>query len=185
MPFKTTSYDPVSSGVSFAWAAPFAPAINGITSTWLSQTMVVLRDNARAFCKKKTGISFSTNKYSSNYAALIIHSTGDPNNPMESLTNWAFGGTINIPVGGFKPEPGARGIRMEKPEGEVWRARTWIRRGGERFTPPGFMHQAIAATFTTPRLDALGHPLAQIIATGITLHLQSMYEAKGFNVIVT
>jgi hypothetical protein len=167
----------VSQGASFSWmGGGFTHTIDDITTEWLDNTMVDFREFARKFSKKKTGISFLMSKIGAHHSVLTI--TADKDGPLP-LAYWALGEEVQVPVGGFKPRPGLGQFLMLKPEGFVWRKRNYSRHSGELLKRKGFIEEALEATFTKERLDALGVPLASVIGTAVAYKIKAMYLKQG------
>ena len=59
---------------------------------------------------------------------------------------WPFDRLIRVPKGGFKPVQ-AKALRLEKPEGIVFRSRTYTKFGGQTIRRKGFVHEARRQSF--------------------------------------
>lgn len=110
-----------------------------ITAGWMRDIVRNIGAIARANSKGKSGakqgqpvITVSSGRFRALVSASRFHA-GRP----------ALDGEIKVPVGGFPPPPGRKAWRMIKPEGVVYRSRTYSRFSGQIIRKRGFLSEAI------------------------------------------
>jgi hypothetical protein len=79
----------------------------------------------------------------------------------------AWGIKFRVPSGGFKPPAGKKAFAMEKPEGIVFRSRTYTRQSGRWIRREGFFDKAINAEI----LSMKGKRRAQSMISRYTYHV--------------
>lgn len=94
----------------------------------------------------------------------------------------ALSQTINVPVGGFLARQGPSGKRawpMDKPEGLVFRARTYTKYSGQTIKTRGVLIIAYEKVVDLRRLANFANTLAGTIAFSIVHGLASQLRAQG------
>jgi len=173
----------VSASAGFKFLGAFGPAVDSAIHVWLSEAMQELIENSRELCKHK-GVQFSIHRTGTATAHMTVRQIGGEL-PLANLSDWAFDTTINVPVGGFLPPPGKKAFLMHKPEGPVFRTRTYTKFSGQTIKRKGYVSEAVRKTFTQQRLDRLSSTLATMVSMAVTLKLRQMIEARGMAVIIT
>lgn len=165
-----------------SWIQTTASAVESIATAWLGKAMHDFAHLAKSFCKKKD-IEISIYGTGRTSAALKASGPVAGPGPFGLLSTWAFDSRVDVPVGGFKPKSGEKYLLM-KPEGFVWRTRSYTKFSGQTLPRRGFIDQAREITFDLGRLEMLGVPLAKTIGKGIALGIKEEVEAAGFKAIV-
>lgn len=110
-----------------------------VTASWLRGIVRKVGAIARASSTGKSGtkqgqpvITVSSARFRALVSASRFHA-GRP----------ALDGVIKVPPGGFPPPPGKKAWAMIKPEGVVFRSRTYSRFSGQTIRKRGFISEAI------------------------------------------
>ena len=102
---------------------------------------------------------------------------------------WPFDRLIRVPKGGFKPKT-AKALRLEKPEGIVFRSRTYTKFAGQTIKRTGFLDEAQRESFRRRGANGLT-PVEQFLqrfARGITRamvqHMRRVGQRAGLRVTI-
>ena len=96
---------------------------------------------------------------------------------------WPFDRTVQIPVGGVKPVR-ARALRLVKPEGIVFRSRTYTRFAGQTLHKVGFLDEMVRQLFNQ-RGGQGPTSLRQFVngfAGSVARQVSSRFRRSGFRV---
>ena len=118
-----------------------------------------------------TGVKFQTARTQRNRGELIATGRFHP------LGLTPFDETISIPVGGIGPVS-AKALRLEKPEGIVFRSRTYTKFSGQTIKREGFLDEALRAVFEGTRRDNTVRGFLRGFSRAITISLARSFARK-------
>ena len=97
-----------------------------------------------------------------------------------------FDETVAIPADGIKPVK-AKALRLEKPEGIVFRSRSYTKFAGQTITRPGFLDEALRKSFTDRRdgtVRGFLRGFSRAITIGLARSFAERLRASGHKVTV-
>ena len=132
-----------------------------------------------------TGVKFYTQQQRTRG---VLTATGNFN----PLGRTPFDEEITIPADGIKPK-NAKALRLEKPEGIVFRSRTYTKFAGQTLRREGFLDEALRRSFGEGSDENRGRDLTndflRDFARGITIalarHFAGIFRRAGFRVTVS
>ena len=169
----------------------FEGSIRFTISSWLESSIEDLIGNLKRLARKKT-LVYSVSWNGPDMASVSI-TDNHPRGPFD-LETWAFGKSIQIPQGGFKPDTPGGKFLIQKPWGEtVVRSRIYNRFSGGNITIAGasgngiaapiagmgFAIAAIHATYTQQRLDILASNTATMVSFAVAAKLKNAFALRG------
>lgn len=155
---------------------------------------VIKRASEEALREKKgnrgfTGVTLTTNR-AENRAEIVAtgkSGRGQPGDPILDLAAPAFDVEFQVPPGGFKPQKG-KAIKLVKPEGIKFRARTYSNFSGQTVKQTGFFDEALRSSYSDADrqriLNNLTHNLAKEFAHGTAHAIANHFRRKGYRVTV-
>lgn len=151
------------------------PALIRIIKTaigkWLDRTVNIIKSDAATHERaRKTTITSSRVDTTS-----TITVTGEK--ASQSFDKW-----VDVPIGGFRPRF-ARAFAMQKPEGIVFRSRTYVKYGGQTVRMKGFMTDPIDHAMARPNCENLAGTVGQTAAEGLADVIISEFQKHGVTAI--
>ena len=169
----------------------FEGAIRSTIAVWLEEAITDLVANLKRLARKKT-LAYSVNWNGPHIASVSI-TDNSPTGPF-GLETWAFGKSIIVPQGGFKPNTPGGKFLIKKPWGEtVIRSSIYNKFSGGNISVSGgtgngisspirgmgFALHAINATFTQQRLDVLASHTATMVSFAVANKIQKAFALRG------
>jgi hypothetical protein len=167
-------------------AIDYRSKFNSISRSWLGRTSRGVKDSAQSFIGglgSKLGFSLKrSGKRSAKVTGSRVQGTKATISGKESFSKPGFNKKVNVPIGGFKPKT-AKAFPMEKPEGLIFRSRTYTKHQGKTIEFPGFFTHGAKVQFSGRRgkrtMNALAEPVAILVGLHIAVLIVEAFRARG------
>lgn len=169
---------PLSGSLDVLSGSALGPQIDTFVNAYVSHWTGMIASKAKALCKFR-GTRIQAMAIPGTHFGFIRVTQIGGTEPMPDIKQWAFDADIKVPVGGFPPPVGNNEYRMNKPEGVVWRTRTYTRHSGQVIHHTGYIDEAIRRTFTKAQLDTFGMGLATLIGHAVAHKIASDARRQG------